>query len=382
MSIDEASNEGNGNNADHGSKSNGNERRDDKRKGNFRSKQNFRDNIKFDPSVREESDDPEEIRKQVEFYFSESNIVQDKFLFNQIGGSKNLPIPISVIHSFKRMRRFQPLSAVVEALKESEVLEVVNGDEIKRKTPLSDTVGTNFDEIDLSIFEDEAMPRTLYAKGFGDETASTQYDIETFFQPYGPIKAVRLRRNNQLWFKGSVFVEFEDEETMKAFLDLDPKPKWNDNELKIMSKKAYCEMKVEDIKAGRIEANSRGQNGHRGRGGHRGGNRGGRGRDRGRDFGRDRRGNRPSRYRDNDDRGEDDWKGRRDDFQRRGYKDKRDGSGKAKDDKEGQEEQDYHDNGIPKVKATTAPSDKRSREEDNVEEPAAKKSKPEETTET
>jgi len=277
------------------------------------------------------------------------------------------------------MRRFQPLSAVIEALKQSEMLEVVNGDEIKRKTPLPEGVGTDFDEADLSIFEDEAMPRTLYAKGFGEETASTQYDIENFFQPYGPVNAVRLRRNHQMWFKGSVFVEFENEETMKAFLDLDPKPKWKDQDLKIMSKKAYCEMKVEDIKAGRIEANRRGQNGHRGRGGHRGGHRGGRGRGRGRDFGRDRRGNRPSRYRDDDDKDEDDWRGRRDDFQKDGYKDKNGRSGKARGDKDEQGEQDYHENGVPKVKATA--SDKRPREEDNGEEPASKKSKPEETAE-
>jgi lupus La protein len=366
----------------------------------------YRENIKFDPSVREESDDPAEIRKQVEFYFSDANVVRDKFLFNQIGGSKNHSIPISVIHNFKRMRRFQPLSAVIAALKESDVLEVVNDDEVKRKTPLPEKVGTHFEDVDLTIFENEAMSRSLYAKGFGKETASTQYDIESFFEPYGPIRAVRLRRNDQKSFKGSVFVEFEDEDTMNAFLELDPKPKWQDNELKIMSKKEYCEMKVEDIKEGRIQANSRGRDErygndrHRGRG--RGGHRGNRGRD------RESRRNGHGRYRDRDDRDDDDWKGRRDDFQRRGYRDRDDRRKKRSrsddEDDEEEEKQEYHGNGIPKVKITeplskeddavkektksdrpdeAQPSKKRDREEDGGkagaegDESVAKKVKPE-----
>lgn len=338
----------------------------------------YRDNIKFDPSVREESDDPEEIRKQVEFYFSDANVVRDKFLFNQIGGSENRSIPISVIHSFKRMRRFQPLSAVIAALKESEVLEVVKEDEIQRKVPLSQEIGTNFEDVDLTIIEDEAMPRTLYAKGFGKEKASTQYDIENFFEPYGPIKAVRLRRNDQKFFKGSVFVEFEDQETMKAFLELDPKPKWNDDELKIMSKKEYCEMKVEDIKSGRIEPNNnRFRKDDRRRDDRYGGGRRGSYKPYRKDY--DRRRSGPSRYRDEDDRDEDDWKGRRDDFQRRGYRDRDDrrkDRRSRKDEDEEEDEQEYHDNGIPKVKTTSPPPEKHDREEED-EEPEAMKSKPE-----
>lgn len=302
--------------------------------------------------------------------------MRDKFLFNQVGGSKNRPIPISVIHSFKRMRRFQPLSAVIAALEESELLEVVNGDEVKRKKPLPEDIGTKFDEVDLTVIEDEAMARSIYAKGFGMETATTQYDIENFFEPYGPVRAVRLRRNDQKWFKGSVFVEFEDEETMKAFMDLNPKPTWNDNELLIKTKKDYCEGKVEDIKAGRVRRNDRFQ--HRGRyerndryknNDRRHGDR------RDRDYrpyrGKDRKGrhDEPSRYRDGGERDEDDWKGRREDFQSRGFKDK-----EADDEKEDQE---YHENGIPKVKATHSPPNKRAREDDEAEEPTAKKSKPE-----
>jgi len=49
--------------------------------------------------------------------------------------------------------------------------------------------------------------------------------------------------------RGSVFVEFEDEETANAFLKLDPQPKWNGQDLVIKSKRQYCDEKVDEINA-------------------------------------------------------------------------------------------------------------------------------------
>lgn len=230
--------------------------------------------MKTDFSSLPESSDPDEIRRQVyppyrtshvwqltkiekvEFYFSDSNLYQDKFLLKETGGSKNSPVPIATIHNFKRMRRFQPFSAVVSALKESKVLDITDKNEIRRKNPLPAIQEKNAEDA-LKIVEDRAMPRSIYAKGFGEEGPSTQFDIEAFFMPYGPINAVRLRRTKEKLFKGSVFVEFDSEETQKAFLDLEYKPKYKDEELEIMSKKAYCEKKVEEIKAGKVKPQSK-----------------------------------------------------------------------------------------------------------------------------
>jgi lupus La protein len=168
-----------------------------------------------------------------------------------VGGSENKSVPIEKIHSFKRMRRFQPFSAVVDALKQSKTLDVVgdNDDEIRRKVPF---VPPEADD----EFNDPSLPRAIYAKGFGNEQSSTQLDIENFFAPYGPINMVRLRRKlPEKRFKGSVFVEFQSEDLQKAFLQLDPKPKWQGQELQIMSKEEYCQSKLEDIKSGKIPAN-------------------------------------------------------------------------------------------------------------------------------
>ncbi|KAL9600057.1 MAG: hypothetical protein Q9219_003427 [cf. Caloplaca sp. 3 TL-2023] len=223
-----------------------------------RPKQNYKENYKSDLTSQKESSDPMAIRKQVEFYFSDSNLLQDEFLFNKVQGHDNLPIPISTIHSFKRMRHFQPFSAVVEALKESTTLNVVGdeNDHIQRKTPLPEGLKDKPMTEVKKVFEDEAMKRSVYVKGFGEEKPSTQFDIEAFFAEYGPTNSVRLRRAFNKMFKGSVFVEFDSEGSQKRFLELDPKPKWKGQDLLIKSKKQYCDDKVEDIKAGKIKPRS------------------------------------------------------------------------------------------------------------------------------
>ncbi len=164
------------------------------------------------------------------------------------------------------------------------------------------------------------MPRCVYAKGFGEEAPSTQFDIEAFFAPYGPTNAVRLRRSDDKVFKGSVFVEFETEDLATAFLELEPKPKFKDSELQIMSKKEYCDKKVDDIKAGKIRPNTPYEKPFRG---------GGRGDRRGGFRDRDRDGGYSKRKRDDED--DRDWRVRRDEDRKNGYKDDRRRGGDRRD---------------------------------------------------
>lgn len=194
---------------------------------------------------------------KVEFYFSESNLLTDKFLFERVQGHKNMPVPIDVIHSFKRMQHFQPREAIIEALKESHVLDVVEGDTaIQRKEPLPEGLtGKSMDEVQ-KVHEDRSMAKSVYVKGFGEEESTTQFDIEAWFANYGLTNSVRLRRDPNKGFKGSVFVEFDSEDTQQSFLSLDPTPKWKGKDLEIKSKKQYCDEKVEDINNGRIRRNS------------------------------------------------------------------------------------------------------------------------------
>ena len=246
---------------------------------------NYSENVKSDLTSLPESSDHDEIRKQVEFYFSDSNLPGDAFLLLKVGGSKNDPVEISIVHSFKRMRHFQPYSAVVEALRASDILDVVDDDKIHRKIPLPTEVIVDNARANVELIDDKTRSRSIYAKGFGRENASTQFDIEAFFAPYGPTNAIRLRRKDNKLFKGSVFVEFDCDETAQAFLELESKPKWEGKVLQIMSKEKYVRGKAEDVAAGRIKPNTWSSRGGRGRG------RGNRDRDN-RD-GRDRRDNDP-----------------------------------------------------------------------------------------
>ena len=269
----------------------------------------YKDNIKSEFSQQKETNDPDEIVKQLEFYFHESNLSTDKYLFGLVDGVNNKPVPLATLHSFKRMRRFQPLSAIIDAIKtKSTMLNIVDDDTaIQRKEALpQEYADGDFSRIP-SVYEDKAMAKSIYAKGFGAETRDTQLAIEEFFKPFGPVTAVRLRRRYDKFFKGSVFVEFDTEDLQKAFLELDPKPKWSGKEeLKIMSKKAYCDLKRDEMqndkeenpekyiqiasgdwklrrehdqKNGFQDRRSRGRAGRNDRGGGRGrGGRGGRGR--------------------------------------------------------------------------------------------------------
>ena len=182
----------------------------------------------------------------------------DKFLLSLTGGSENRPVELTVLHSFKRMRHFQPFSAIVTALRDSTFLDLTDDDtKVKRKVPFTREIKS--DAIDREVvqhYEDRAAPRSIYAKGFGAEDKDTQLDIEAFFTGFGPWNAVRLRRAHDKLFKGSVFVEFDSEEAQKKFLAIDPKPQYKGKDLQIMGKKEYCDKKLEDIKAGKIKAHS------------------------------------------------------------------------------------------------------------------------------
>ncbi|KAL7629488.1 hypothetical protein AAE478_001008 [Parahypoxylon ruwenzoriense] len=256
-----------------------------------------------DASVLAESDDPKAIRKQVEFYFSDSNLPEDDFLWNKVDGTNNKPVPLSLICNFSRMRRFKPYSAVVKALKDSKflVLEGAEDEEmIRRKFPYKPIE-------DKRVQVDE---RSTYTKGFGEEQASTQFDIEAFFAQFGEFNSVRLRRvdNIDKTFKGSVFVEWADKETAEKFIALDPKPTWNSYPLMIMWKRDYMKQKTQAIRDGKIEMSGSWNRYERPQRGNRGG--------------------RPGRGRGNH-RGSDanDWKKRREEDQRTGFNDRRGGRG-------------------------------------------------------
>jgi lupus La protein len=317
-------------------------------------------------------------RSKVEFYFSTQNLATDEHMFKSLEGPKNTPVSIHHVCTFKRMRRFKPYSAVVAALRESKDLEVVDDGEyskagseaVKRKEPISvpakdgdDKNPPTTEELFYRLKHNSSnnMDTSAYVKGFGNEEDAGQIALEKFFRPYGAVMIRKRREDDGAW-KGSVFVEFDSEDSRKQFLELDPTPKYNGNELTVMGKKEYIEMKCKEkgikpdwelTEQEKYEQRKkmRGSNGNFSRGG----GRGGRGQSRGgRGGNNDRRDNRRDRHRSRSPRGRrdrsasngsvdsDDWNKRRDRF-----KNGKDDRSSRKEDKK-EIERDAH--GVPVVK--------------------------------
>jgi len=66
-----------------------------------------------------------EIQKQIDYYFSDENLATDRFLLGKMRGAKNKPVPIGTLHAFKKMRHYQPFSAVVDAAKDCKNVSVI-----------------------------------------------------------------------------------------------------------------------------------------------------------------------------------------------------------------------------------------------------------------
>ncbi|KAF7322731.1 hypothetical protein HMN09_00051900 [Mycena chlorophos] len=174
--------------------------------------------------------------RQIEFYFADSNLPYDKFMWTLHTKTPDHWVPIATVASFKRMREFMPLGNpwVARALREqSAQLEVDSaGENVRRKTEVQEPK--------------DQFERSVYAKNFPEEDDTLQARLEAFFETYGPTNAVRMRRDKDKKFKLSVFAEFTSIDTVAAFVNADPKPSFEGTELLVMSKQDYCDMKIRE----------------------------------------------------------------------------------------------------------------------------------------
>ncbi|KAK4548303.1 hypothetical protein LTR36_010173 [Oleoguttula mirabilis] len=78
------------------------------------------------------------IRRQVEYYFSDTNLPTDTFMLNLTGGVANRPVSLKTICDFNRMRSCT-YSAVKDALASSKRLQLVEADgtdAVRRRRPI------------------------------------------------------------------------------------------------------------------------------------------------------------------------------------------------------------------------------------------------------
>lgn len=190
----------------------------------------------------ETKEEPNELEQkvlgQVEYYFGNSNLPKDKFLNQQLL-KNNGWVPIQVIASFKRMQVItKDLSTVVNALKKSKSLLQVSedGTKVRRATPVPPPT--------------DALPRTIYAKGF-PEAGTTIESVRLLFADIAPVSSIVLRRTRDAAkkFKGSVFIEFETEEDAKKAAEAKITVPGQAEPLQILSQSAYYAQKKAECEA-------------------------------------------------------------------------------------------------------------------------------------
>lgn len=145
------------------------------------------------------------IIEQVEFYFSNANIVRDEYLKKIIEANKGWA-PIQIINSFGKMKLFNKTETELEdILKESDKIVVEEG-RIQRKEPIP------------TYEEHKGEEKTVLIKNF--PLTYTLEDVQKALEPHKErIARITLRRDLLKDFKGSVFVELHDKEHIELLKD-------------------------------------------------------------------------------------------------------------------------------------------------------------------
>ncbi|EMG45561.1 LHP1 La protein [Candida maltosa Xu316] len=166
--------------------------------------------------VYQGEDFDQKVRKQVEFYFSDSNLQTDKFLW-KIYESNDGWVELKTILTFGRMRQYRPEEKVIEALKQSDKLVLSsNNESIRRKDPLKD-----FNEI-----KNTRKRNTLHIEGFPKEL--TQDTLESWINEHiipqlpkekevNSVRMIKSRAKKE--FFGVVDLEFKTQEDCEFVLN-------------------------------------------------------------------------------------------------------------------------------------------------------------------
>jgi lupus La protein len=177
------------------------------------------------------------ILKQVEFYFSDSNLPRDKFLKGLVDKDPEGWVEIATIASFARMKSLSTDNeVVVNAIKSSPSLLQVSedGTKVKRTAPLPEN------------FSEKQSENSCYAKGFKEDTTLDAIEefINSNLKEGEKLNAIRMRRMPQdKKFKGSVFLEFSSKDTAERVAALTLTFTGQEEPLLMMTKTAYVEKK-------------------------------------------------------------------------------------------------------------------------------------------
>ncbi|KAH9603532.1 hypothetical protein KSS87_020177 [Heliosperma pusillum] len=169
--------------------------------------------------------DEETVKKvirQVEFYFSDSNLPRDNFLRTTISETEDGMVSLPLICSFSRMRTHLGLGdikadgvpentvqAVADTLRTSDFLKISeDGKKVGRKTELAKPEEV-IEQVDTRTVAASPLPYDVKLE-----------DVDAFFTQHGKVNSVRLPKHvsNNKMFCGTALIEFSSEEDAEKLL--------------------------------------------------------------------------------------------------------------------------------------------------------------------
>ena len=154
-----------------------------------------------------------EIKKQMEFYFSDNNLKHDKFLREKLKFSEN--VELSVLQTFSRLKVLNPsmnIENLALSLKDSKVLVVSeDGKKVKR----------------VVEFKPEELKTCQKYIVSNIPLTATLDELLEYFKKFNPL-IVKMQKQAQK-FIGKCYLEFSKDENLEEFKDL----KYGDQELSI-----------------------------------------------------------------------------------------------------------------------------------------------------
>ncbi|CAN1346883.1 La protein 1 [Linum perenne] len=169
-----------------------------------------------------DEDTAQEVLRQVEYYFSDSNLSRDKFLSKTITTSEDGLVSLALICSFKKLKAYLKLgevkqediadgtlNAVAQTLRNSASLKLSgDGRKVGRVTPLlnPEEIAEKLDQRMVAV---SPLPFDI-----------DQESLQLFFSQHGKVNSVRLPKliANTNTFCGTALVEFSSDEEVQKIL--------------------------------------------------------------------------------------------------------------------------------------------------------------------
>lgn len=203
--------------------------------------------------MAEVTDQDKKIIRQIEYYFGDINLPRDRFLQDLVKQDEGW-VPLETMTKFNRLKQItDDVSLIAEALKKSTsgLMEISeDGTKLRRSPDKPMPENTEERRQDVSA-------RTVYAKVFPLD--STLDELVAFFESYGPMETVFMRKDAHKDFKGSVFATFRTKDDMEKFLK-EETVKYKDKELEARKTKAeYYKDKQEERKQHKEQQQQKGK---------------------------------------------------------------------------------------------------------------------------